>query len=270
MYHPNESTLQEREKEKSKSDNLVRNISKLRKEQLQIFGNNDPRAFEAEKKYGKYLFVPLALPIFELPNQEHFLSWWKTNMHVTNKLDGDTGEERHGFPFETVDLITEIEAEWVKNNKGNEFQKEFPYLWQQFNETLPYTKLLRLTLWSSRYAIKEHRDDAEMVDLPVSVRIKLYDENPEESLYILDNTLQPYTAGKPQMLPRAPNTNSFVWNNLRVKHGSIFNPNHRKILAFAVGLVNIEKYTQLLETSINTYADYCVTSENSIENYVNI
>jgi hypothetical protein len=272
MYIPNSKTLIERENERNNANNLVKHISATRREQLEIFTNNDPRVVEAERKYGKYLFVPLALPIFELPDQEHFLSWWKDNMYIAKKLDGDAVMSGYGIePFETVDLITEIGNQWwEKNNKSESFQKEFPQLWQQFNENLPCTKLLRLTLWSSRYEIQEHRDSAEMVDMPVSFRIKLYDENPSESLYLLENTLQPYTNGTPHMLPRAPNTNSFVWNNLRIKHGSVFNPNYRKILAFAVGFLDIEKYTQLLETSINNYEDYCITSENSIENYVNI
>jgi predicted transcriptional regulator YdeE len=272
MYIPNSKTLIEREKESNKSKDIVHHISAARREQLATFGSNDPRILEVEKKYGKYLFVPLALPVFELPNQEHFLSWWKDHMHVTKKLDGDAVMLGYGIdPFETVDLITEIGNQWwEKNNKGEEFQKEFPQLWQQFNDNLPCTKLLRLTLWSSRYEIQEHRDSAEMVDMPISFRMKLYDENPEETLYLLDNPMQPYTCGEPHMLPRAPNTNSFVWNNLRVKHGSVFNPNHRKILAFAFGLVDFERYTQLIETSINTYRDYCITSNNSIENYVNI
>ena len=272
MYVPNSKTLVERQAEQLNSQTIVDYTSANRKEQLAMFTNNDPRALEAERKFGKYLFVPLALPIFEMPYKEHLLSWWKQTMQVTKKLDGDTVMMGYGIdPFETVDLITDIGNQWWEtNNRGNDFKQEFPHLWQQFNELLPCSKLLRLTLWSSRYEIQEHRDSAEMVDMPVSFRIKLYDENPEETLYLFDNPLQPYESGTPHMLPRAPGTNSFVWNNLRVKHGSIFNPGHKKILAFAFGLVDIERYYQLLETSINTYADYCITSNNSIENYVNI
>ena len=272
MYYPNEKTLQEREIEKADTNRLIRHMSSSRKEQLDMFTNNDPKVLEAERKYGKYLFVPLALPIFEMPEKEHFLSWWKDTMQVTKKLDGDAVMSGYGItPFETVDLITEIGTQWWEtNNKGDAFRKEFPHLWQQFNELLPCRKLLRLTLWSSRHEIQEHRDSAEMVDMPVSFRIKLYDENPEETLYLFDNPMNPYSCGEPHMLPRAPNTNSFVWNNLRVKHGSIYNPAHKKILAFAFGLVDFERYHKLMETSINTYRDYCISSDYSTENYVNI
>ena len=71
-------------------------------------------------------------------------------------------------------------------------------------------------------------------------------------------------------LPRAPDTNSFVWNNLRVKHGSVYDPAYKKILAVVVCPIDIERYSSLMETSINMYKDYCIVSNNSIENYVNI
>lgn len=272
MYTPDDKALEEREKEKLKANTMVKHISNARLEQIKLFGNNNPKIFDIEKKYGKYLYVPLALPIFELPEKEHFMSWWNANKEVTQKTDGDIVFDGYGItPFDTVDLITEIGTQWWNNNnRGESFSKEFPKLWQQFHDQLPCDKLLRLTLWSSRHSIHEHRDTAEYLDVPLSYRIKLYDENPEETLYVYDNPLQPYASGEPTMLPRAPGTNSFVWNNLRCKHGSTFNEGKRKLLAFAFGLTNVEKYEHLLETSINTYADYCITSNNSIENYVNI
>lgn len=271
MYTPGDRELHEREKEKEKAPTMVKHISLARKEQIQLFAGGNPKILELEKKYGKYLFVPLALPIFELPEKEHFMSWWESNKEVTKKLDGDIVFDGYGItPFDTVDLITEIGTQWWNsNNRSDSFKTEFPKLWQQFHDQLPCDKLLRLTLWSSRHAIHEHRDTAEYVDLPASYRIKLYDENPEETLFLYDNTLQPYTSGDPLMLPRAPDTNSFVWNNLRCKHGSVFNEGKRKILAFAFGLTNLDKYETLMDRSINNYSEYCLTSNYSTENYVN-
>lgn len=272
IYTPSNREMDERAKENLKAPTMIKHISKARLDQIHMFGGGNSKILELEKKYGNYLFVPLALPIFELPENEHFMSWWNSNKEVTKKLDGDIVFDGYGItPFDTVDLITEIGSQWWNNNnKGSSFKQEFPKLWQQFHDQLPCDKLLRLTLWSSRHAIHEHRDTAEYVDLPASYRIKLYDENSEETLYLYDNTLQPYTSGDPYMLPRAPDTNSFVWNNLRCKHGSVFNEGNRKIIAFAFGLTNLNRYEELMDKSISTYSKYCITSNNSIKNYVNI
>lgn len=272
MYTPTDKAIVEREKEKFKADEIIRHISTARKDQIHLFANNDPKIRELEEKFGKYLYVPLALPIFELPDKDHFLAWWKDHMAVTKKLDGDAVFSGYGItPFETIDVINEIGNQWWEsNNHQDSFKKEFPHLWQQVHDNLPCDKILRFTLWSSRHEIQEHRDSAEYVDMPVSYRIKLYDENPSETLYVLDNPLRPYSNDEAVMLPRVPDTNSFVWNNLRCKHGSIYNPSHKKVLAFAFGLTNIKKYEELMDRSVNTYRDYCITSNYNTENYVNI
>jgi hypothetical protein len=270
MYKPDQRALQEREREKESAEKVIEQMSRMRKEQIEIFGNNNPRTYDLEKQYGKYLFVPLALPIFELPEKDHFFSWWSKNMAVTKKLDGDAVMSGYGItPFETVDLINEIGNQWWEsNNQQTGFKTEFPKLWQQFHDQLPM-KILRLTLWSSRHEIQEHRDSAECVDLPASFRMMLYDDNPTETLYVLDNPLRPFTSENAHMINRAPNTNSFVWNNLRCKHGSVYNPGYKKVLAFAAGIFDVNRYGDLLEQSVNTYKDYCITSKYSIENYIN-
>lgn len=271
MYTPDEKALQEREREKAEANKLSEFMSSNRKEQIAIFGQGNPKAFELEKKYGKYLYVPLALPIFELPDKDRFFAWWNEKMQITKKLDDDAAMKGYGItPFETVDIVNEIGNQWWEsNNQKDSFIKEFPTLWQQFNDHLPLQKILRLTFWSSRHAIQEHRDSAEYVDMPVSFRIMLYDDNPEETLYVFDNPLKPFESEPAEMLKRAPGTNSFVWNNLRCKHGSVYNQGHKKVLAFAVGIMDFEKYEELMERSVNTYKDYCITSKYSFENYLN-
>ena len=273
IYIPDEKALQEREKEKANADKFIEFISEQRKQQIGLYGAaGAQRHSDLENKYGKYLFVPLALPIFEVPDKEHFFAWWSSHMAITKKLGGDAVMSGYGItPFETIDIVNEIGNQWWEaNNQRESFKSEFPKLWQQFNDYLPFDKLLRLTFWSSRHAIQEHRDSAEFMDAPGSLRVMLYDNNPEETLYVFDNPLSPFESGEPHMLPRAPGTNSFVWNNLRVKHGSIYNPGHKKVLAFAAGLFNIDKYEELMENSLNLYKDYCITSKYSIEQYVNL
>jgi hypothetical protein len=270
QYIPNERALAHREKEQADSQ-LRDHLTHQRRDQIKNVFNSDPRLFEAEKKYGKYLLVPLALPIFEVPDSDHFMYWWKKYAIRPVKQHGDYVASGTGYsPFESIDLVQKVGNDWNLNLQTDNFKQEFPYLWQQFYDQLPCDDLLVINLWSSVQPFTEHRDSAEMIDAPNSFRIKLYDENPEETLFVFDNPITPYRCEEPVFFPRIPTTNSYMWNNLRVKHGSVYVPGYKKVLAVIVGLVNPDRYESLMKKSIETYSEYCVQSNYNIENYVDV
>jgi hypothetical protein len=270
QYIPNERALAHREKEQADSQ-LRDHLTYQRRDQIKNIFNSDPRLFEAEKKYGKYLLVPLALPIFEVPDSDHFMYWWKKYAIRPVKQHGDYVASGTGYsPFESIDLVQKVGNDWNLNLQTDNFKQEFPYLWQQFYDQLPCDDLLVINLWSSVQPFTEHRDSAEMIDAPNSFRIKLYDENPEETLFVFDNPITPYRSEEPVFFPRIPTTNSYMWNNLRVKHGSVYVPGYKKVLAAIVGLVNPDRYESLMKKSIETYSEYCVQSNYNIENYVDV
>jgi len=269
-YMPNERALETREKEKSDSK-LRDHLSFQRKFQIEKLYNNNPKVFELEQKYGKYLLVPLALPLFEVPDSNHFMHWWKKYAIRPIKQHGDYVAPGIGYsPFESVDLVQKIGDDWNLNLQTDNFKQEFPYLWQQFYDQLPCDDLLAVNLWSSVQPFTEHRDSSEMFDTPCSFRIKLYDENPDETLFVFDNPVTPYQCEEPKFFPRIPTTNSYMWNNLRVKHGSVYVPGYKKVLAVIVGMVNLDRYEKLMEQSIETYNEYCVQSDYNIANYVDV
>jgi hypothetical protein len=272
MYIPSDKDIAAREFEKNDSERLINHISSVRTEQISNFFNNNPKVLDLEKKYGKYLYVPLDLPKFELPDEAYFLDWW--NNHCSDSSNVSQSPQcwgGHGFKaFETIDLISKIGDDWETNMQQDAFKKEFPHLWQQFFDQLPCNDILRITLWSSIKNLPEHRDDSEFIDVPASFRIKLYDNNPEETLFLFDNPRRPYDVGETHMLPKLPDTNAWVWNNLRIKHGSVYNPGHKKILAVIIGATNPDQYDELLARSIDKYSDLCIVSKNTIENYVNL
>lgn len=261
-----------REEEKKNPTELIQFLSKVRNEQLTTFcSHNINEMKELERKFGKYLFVPLALPVFELPDKDHFFHWWDRHAIKPQKVVSEHLSPETGYSSaEAVDLIEKFKHYWTPNMQTDSFVKEFPKLWQQFNDLLPIDNILTLHLWSSFKPFTEHRDPGEVVDIPMSFRIKLYDENPEETLYIFDNPTKPYSCGEDIQIPRVPNTNSWVWNNLRVKHGSVYTPGYKKILVIATGVINVERYEELMNTSIDTYKDYCVVSKYSLENYIDV
>lgn len=261
-----------REQEKSDPSSLINFLTAERENQLRTFVPHcRPEIEDLEKKFGKYIYVPLALPVFEIPDKDHFLNWWSKNSIRPNKtVSEDLSPETNFTSAEAVNLIQKVKFYWDPNVQTDNFKKEFPHLWQQFHDLLPFDEILSLTLWSSFKEFKEHRDPGELLDIPMSVRIMLYDENPEETLYLYDNPTRPYECGPIIQLPRAPGTNTRAWNNLRVKHGSIYNPAYKKIMGITTGLVSIQRYEKLMNDSINIYKDQCIVSNYSIENYVNI
>lgn len=270
---PSEQSLIERQRNRDPIVNadLINFMSENRKHQLSMFANNNPKFLELERKFGKYLLVPLALPVFELPDTEKFLAWWNKHCTVPTKMQGDVTMKEYGMnPFEAVDLLHTIGSDWGLNLQTESFKSEFPKLYQQFFDQLPCSKILNITMWSSIKRLPEHRDSSEYIDIPAAFRIKLYDENPEETLFCFDNPLNPYSIGETKMLPRLPNTNTYVWNNLRVQHGSTYDPKYKKILAVVIGVPDPDKYEAILTNSINMYGPHCLVSNNSIENYINV
>lgn len=261
-----------RKKEKEDPSDLIQFLSNERERQLNTyFAHNRSDIEELEKKFGKYIYVPLALPKFEIPDNSQFLSWWDKHSIRPNKtVSEELSPETNFSSAEAVNLIQKIKFYWDANVQTDNFKTEFPHLWQQFNELLPFDDILSLTLWSSFKEFKEHRDPGELIDIPMSIRIMLYDENPEETLYIYDNPTKPYECEPIIQLPRSPGTNSRAWNNLRVKHGSIYNPKYKKIMGIVTGLVSPEKYEKLMNDSINIYKDDCIVSKYALENYVNV
>lgn len=270
-YIPQAMSLREREEDKNDPETLINFMSASRKDQFTTLANNNPKFLDLEKKFGKYLLMPLALPVFDIPDQEHFLSWWNSKCTNPTKLQGDVVMKGYGFqPFEAVDLLHTIGSDWDQNLQTESFKQEFPMLHQQFFDQIPCSKILNITLWSSIKSLPEHKDSTEYIDIPAAFRIKLYDENPEETLFVFDNPLRPYEIGEAKALPRLPGSNSYVWNNLRVKHGSTYDPKYKKILAVVAGIPDPIRYETLLDTSINMYNQHCLISDYSIENYVNI
>ena len=125
-YIPSEKSLALREQTKTDVNKLISHLSAERKLQLGILGNKD-KFLAIEKKYGKYLMVPLALPIFELPDTDHFLSWWKQHAIRPIKQNGDYVVPDTGYsPFETIDLVQKIGNDW--NLNGNSSTINYPVM----------------------------------------------------------------------------------------------------------------------------------------------
>ena len=133
---------------------------------------------------------------------------------------------------------------------------------------MPFKEIWRIRLFSSTKAVPIHRDHSKFIDFPGAFRIMLHDTNPTSTLNLIDSPFKKPT--KNFILPRLDDTNSFAWNNLRTKHGSLFNKNYTKILAVLdYGEIDVGKYISLMDRSISKYRDYVMLSNNSINDYIN-
>jgi len=231
---------------------------------------------EAEKRFGDCLFVPLDIPLIK---DDLFVEWYWENAKIINKVRPDIASPHTGLnSYISVDIAEE--GSWVlsheqtwSTNFRTDFSKLFPKLVEQFYEYFPMKKIDSYVIWSSTKSIGAHRDPTIFLDLPSSFRIMLHDENPLPTLYVEEykaDTNFPVPDTK-KYVPKLENTNSFVWNNLRTKHGSDHTMGQRKILLiFKYFLIDWEKYYSLLDRSIVKYSDHYLKSNNTLDNFINL
>ena len=110
--------------------------------------------------------------------------------------------------------------------------------------------------------MQPHRDDSYYFDTPLSFRLMIHDENPQPTLFFLDRHNKKH-------YPDWSKTNSFVFNNLRLRHGSNYDPNYRKcIFVFWRYVLDIKKYRDLLERSISKFQDKLIVDTSPTSNYI--
>ena len=275
-------------------DNLVREENGViaeTKQNLSIIRNNElvkidqPLILELEKTYGRYLFVPFAIPKI-LPNDmEKFVDYFFSNAKRLGKRMSDLAGptlEKHQVPYVSINSNT---ANWsggsFDTNPSSDVYSKFPELFEQIHDLMPWVgdRDFKWSMWSSDHNVPLHRDIGTMTDTPISARIKLFDTNPFETLTLhLDPIDKDDSSKKVWQIPIPNDTNSFAWNNLRTKHKSVFVPSKdnkqfRKILFIWRGTLSstlqINQYIDLLDRSIAVYKkETLIDTENTVDDYL--
>lgn len=235
---------------------------------------NNSAYSDLEKTYGKYLYLPLDVPKILPYDLEKFVDYYFSVAKVRHGFAyGGTGKrsiDRQMFPvFLSIDGPNSPDP-LEETNIREDFPKLFPEIIEQIYEYLPIDNSIDIgySLWSAKRSVREHRDKQRMLDLPINWRIKLYDTNPKETLYIIPDP--PNTINQKQFLKIPEDSNTFAWNNLRVLHGSDFIPGHRKILMIPLfgHYVNENKLVDLLDRSVSRYKEFTMVDTYDIKNYV--
>lgn len=238
------------------------NFAKVRSKEAEInFMKGNTAYTELERTYGKYVYLPFDVPKIKLNDIEKYISWFYANACHAEKVLTDFSHGKlpaSDNTYLTVDSSV-WRTVWSKNPKPEVFEL-FPELFEQIHEYMPWVgeKDFRWSMWSSRENIPEHRDWTSFMDLPMSMRIKLYDTNPTETLSLQCDPPMVEHTNEFIPIPMPDDTNTFGWNNLRTRHKSVYNgEGQQKILFIWRGGLNTDKqitqFADLLDKSVAKY-----------------
>lgn len=228
----------------------------------------------AAEQWGKYCYLPLDIPRFECPE---VVEWFFRNSKPTIKVSPDIATDYVGGKptFDAIDVMptgdTDQNDIWTLNVR-QDFLTTFPEFYDKIMEYFPFKNIHRIRLWESKENVVYHRDHTKFLDCPGAFRIMLYDTNPISTLSLVDALPdQPNDFKTLFRLPRVNETNCFAWNNLRTKHGSMFNSSFRKIVVILDRWeLDINKYVDLMSRSVSKYQKYAMISNRKLTDYVNV
>lgn len=223
------------------------------------------------EKYGQYCLVPLDIPRFVQPD---LVKWFFEVSKPSYKISPDIATDITGYSkFDTVDVMPTGESTqqdvWTLNIR-QDFMDHFEDFYEELLYHLPFKTISRIRFWSSTKPVSFHRDQTKFIDYPGAFRIILHDENPFQTLSLIDTLPDsPHNLSNNFFIPRLKTTNSYVWNNLRTKHGSTFKNGFRKIVIILDRYeIDIIKYQNLMDRSITKYREYCLISDRNIDDYI--
>mgnify|MGYP000323996842 FL=1 len=142
-----------------------------------------------EQKYGKYLFVPLDVPLIKSNKHNELVEFYYQHAKLAERIKEDIAgsmDDTYRAKFLSLNSSdTEADDVWTKTYKP-EFENTFKDPFDQIYEYLPIQKDTKIsyTIWSTQSPVVMHRDHTSLLDLPLNFRIKLYDNNPSETLLI--------------------------------------------------------------------------------------
>ena len=257
------------------------NLTKLRAyEAKRNFMNGSSVYTEFEKEYGKYLFVPYDIPRIEINDIDKFILYFNKNAKHASKTQSDLCSGTFAATNLTYRSIDSVTPRWTAIWSLNPIEKtytEFPEIFEQVHDYMPWVggKDFRWNMWSSARNVPPHRDNTSMIDAPVAMRVKLFDNNDTETLHLVADPIKEHTHTHTN-IPKLPETNSFAWNNLRTKHRSFKSIDRMKILLIwrdrLLTNQQINQYVDLLDRSIAKYKDtpHLWIDNNSACDYLNL
>ena len=206
-----------------------------------------------------------------------FVDFYYDNAKAAIKIKDDIAtsnikKEARYSPYLTVTSFDTTPASIWTANYVKEIFTEFPELFEQIHDYFPFLpKNFMWQMWSSTKNVVLHRDMKTMLDMPLRLRIKIFDDNPEETLHL---RLSPVDKPMQELLklPVPKDTNSFAWNNLRTRHISFHTSPYKKILLISFANYTgtaLNQYVDLLDRSIAKYKDNLLIDDSTtVDDYL--
>lgn len=257
------------------------NLTKLRAFEAQRnFMHGSSVYTELEEAYGKYLFVPYDIPRIKINDIDKFVLFFNNNAKHASKTQSDLISGTFPASNRTYRSIDSVTPGWIGIWSLNPIEQtyiEFPEIFEQVHDYMPWVgaKNFRWNMWSSASHVPPHRDNTSMVDAPLAMRVKLFDNNDAETLHLVADPIKEHTNIHTN-IPKLIETNSFAWNNLRTKHRSFKSIDRMKILLIWRDRLLTDKqvndYVDLLDRSISKYKDtpHLWIDNNSASDYLNL
>jgi hypothetical protein len=256
------------------------NLTELRNHELNLLPEVKDVYVELEKTYGKYLFVPYDLPNIKINDLEKFIVFFFKNGKNAGKQVEDLSSGTFTATKSTYLSIDSKVHSWTPvwtRNIVESIYTEFPEIFEQIHDLMPWVgeRDFRWNMWSSANRVPAHRDHTSMIDMPLAMRIKLFDSNTSETLSLLTDPIKEHN-NQYVRLPRLEESNSYAWNNLRTKHASTWRPTARKILFIWRDKLatpqQVNQYVDLLDRSIAKYqgTDSLWIDTNPATDYLNL
>ena len=243
-------------------------LSKYRK----IFLNETNKSVE---DWCEYAYVPLDIPRFNCPE---IVDWFYSICKPVERTKvTSSNPDIYELNFNSAEVYYDGNVSKKKTtrfrsvNDRPDFIEKFPDFYQQIISTFPFKSFKYLMFLNSTGQVPYHRDHENFLDGPTQFRIMLYDENPEETLgFVNAKPDEKIDANNIHLHQRISDTNSMAWNNIRLKHGSSYTPGYKKLI---LGLLDyeldIDRFNDLMNRSIEKYKDYVMIVSGPTSNYVN-
>ena len=245
------------------------------------------------ERWSKYCWIPVDIPRFDYPD---IVEWVYSNTKPIVKVRPDISSPLYGndarYIFDAVDVLAKDEhvrkaiqkQSTFSINLHQEFSELFPEMWERIMFELPITYVKRIMFWTSVSEVPFHRDETDFIDCPNSFRIMLHDTNPKPTLRLIENPISARPLpplhvidfvndpnNKTFAVPPIKTTNTTLWNNFRVMHGSVFEPTYKKIIVIVEpGIENIDipRFHKMMERSVAKYEQYAMISTRPRSDYI--
>jgi hypothetical protein len=214
------------------------------------------------EQWGQYCLVPLAIPCVDFTG---IADWFFANHQEIPEASRKL--LRHNRI--DINLSTTVPTKPWEKQREQAFLNEFPTFVEQLYDVFPFKKISTFRFWQSFAPIEMHRENDDFRDFPNGFRSVVYDENPNPTLYVEEMLPDSSEIIERKYVCKLEDTNSWAWNNLRVKHGSDYDPNYKKLLMLVDRFeLDGAKYNKIMEASISKYQDYILKSKKQLSDYV--